>query len=171
MGGLKGGKARAKALSSVRAMPSCGTPLNASPPAPRTTKRPSCSAARPSASTVSPRSLWRLPRVPNAMAPRIWSENAGEASSSTHLGSFGAHGFLRDGARPHPFAVLDPSLSLERRQGASRQIVTLKSQRGQPRRQLVRHARQICRRRPNGRNPLLLRSAAGRPVRCTHGQS
>jgi hypothetical protein len=35
------------------------------------------------------------------------------------LGSFGAHGFLRDGARPHPFAVLDPSLSLGQRASVS----------------------------------------------------
>jgi hypothetical protein len=35
------------------------------------------------------------------------------------LGSFGAHGFLRDEARPHPFAVLDPSLSLGQRASVS----------------------------------------------------
>jgi maleamate amidohydrolase len=47
----------------------------------------------------------------------------------------------------------------------------LRPQRGQPRRQLVRYARQIRRRGLNGPNPFLLESAAGRPVRATHRRS
>jgi predicted TIM-barrel fold metal-dependent hydrolase len=46
-------------------MPSCGTPSNSWPQATRRMKRPSCSAGRQSASTVSPRSRCR---PPNALA-------------------------------------------------------------------------------------------------------
>ena len=52
---------------------------------------------------------------------------------------------------------LQPKLSGDPRGGG-----LFRSERGQPRCQHVRHARQVCRRRLNGRNLLLFRSATGR---------
>ena len=56
------------------------------PQAPRPTKRPSCSAARQSASTVSPRSRWRRSPLSDATAAMSLVRKRGKAAESRKSG-------------------------------------------------------------------------------------
>ena len=64
------------------------------PQAPRPTKRPSCSAARQSASTVSPRSRWRRSPLSDATAAMSLVRKRVKPPSLGDLGAFGGHGFF-----------------------------------------------------------------------------
>jgi hypothetical protein len=89
--------------------------FNLWPPATRPTKRPSCSAARQIASTVSRRSRWRLLLLSDATAATTpGAKTAVKLPTSGDLGPFSGHGFLHRGARQHAFAVLHDARQLGR---------------------------------------------------------